>query len=106
MGSEMCIRDSHTPDAAAVARQIQLHANQNDGTNEQDKIQAVVYCSVGYRSAKAAQELMNSGITGVLNLEGSIFQWANEDRPVFQGTRVVDEVHPYSRFWKRLLLKK
>lgn len=39
----------------------------------------VVYCSVGYRSARIAAWLEQAGFTHVYNLEGSIFQWANEE---------------------------
>lgn len=65
----------------------------------------VTYCSVGYRSGAFAQKLREAGFTNVVNLEGSIFRWANEGRPVFRGSREVREVHPYNRTWG-LLLKK
>ena len=56
----------------------------------------VVYCSVGMRSAAMADQLRAQGVPGVLNLEGSIFAWANEGRPVYRGSTTVSEVHPYS----------
>ena len=59
----------------------------------------VTYCAVGYRSAKFAQRLQEAGFTNVRNLEGSIFQWANEGRPVEPGTKV----HPYNKKWGVLL---
>jgi hypothetical protein len=42
----------------------------------------VIVCSVGYRSAYFAEELAGAGFTGVRNLEGSIFQWANSGHAV------------------------
>lgn len=67
----------------------------------------VVYCSVGYRSAALAVGLQEGGFTGVRNLEGSIFQWANEGRPVYREgggeARPVRAVHPYNRRWGRYL---
>ncbi|HMB54984.1 MAG TPA: rhodanese-like domain-containing protein [Thermoanaerobaculia bacterium] len=63
----------------------------------------VTYCSVGYRSSKLGQELIEAGWTDVSNLEGSIFGWANEGRPVMRDGKVVDEVHPYNERWGRLL---
>jgi rhodanese-related sulfurtransferase len=63
----------------------------------------VVYCSVGYRSARLAHWLGGQGYTNVRNLAGSIFQWANEDRPVFRDDRPTTEVHPYDRRWGLLL---
>jgi len=65
----------------------------------------VLYCSVGYRSARMTKELMSAGRKNVFNLDGSIFQWVNEGRPVYRDGSQVNDVHPYSRFW-RLLLKR
>lgn len=64
----------------------------------------VVYCSVGYRSARVSSRLQKNGFTQVANLEGSIFQWANEGRPVFRDGVRVEAVHPYDRTWGTLLV--
>jgi len=66
----------------------------------------VVYCSVGYRSAAVADRLKAAGFTRVFNLEGGIFQWANEGRPIFRDREPAHEVHPYSRLWGRWLDSK
>lgn len=63
----------------------------------------VLYCSIGYRSSMAAKRLQGSGIEGVSNLEGSIFEWANSGRPVERDGEPVREVHPYDEEWGRLL---
>ena len=63
----------------------------------------VLYCSVGYRSSELAQFLMKKGYTEVYNLEGSIFAWANEGRPVYRGKERVQVVHPYDKTWGILL---
>lgn len=63
----------------------------------------VAYCSVGYRSARLARQLQAMGYETVFNLEGSIFQWANEGKPVYQGGKAVKQVHPYDRLWGCLL---
>lgn len=63
----------------------------------------VVYCSVGYRSAAIVERLAAEGFTQVHNLDGSLFQWANEGRPVYRDGRVVEEVHPYDDKWGVLL---
>lgn len=63
----------------------------------------VVYCSVGYRSAALAERLIATGAGNVSNLEGSLFRWANEDRPVYRGAERVFEVHPYDADWASLL---
>lgn len=63
----------------------------------------VTYCSVGYRSAKAARALRASGFTNVWNLEGSIFEWAEKGLPLYRGTLQVKVVHPYSPAWEWLV---
>lgn len=65
----------------------------------------VVYCSVGYRSSELAEFLMKTGFTEVYNLEGSIFRWANEGRPVYRAEERARGVHPYDSYWGRLLNK-
>lgn len=63
----------------------------------------VAYCSVGYRSARLVAELRNRGLSNVRNLEGSIFRWANEDRPLFRGGATARGVHPFDETWGVLL---
>ena len=63
----------------------------------------VTYCSVGYRSAQFARKLAQAGFSNVRNLEGSIFQWANERRPLMRANTIVAKVHPYNRIWGTLL---
>lgn len=64
----------------------------------------VIYSSVGYRSARVVSWLGKAGFTNVRNLAGSIFQWANEDRPLFrEESRPTAMVHPYDRKWGLLI---
>lgn len=75
----------------------------------------VVYCSIGYRSARVAAQLTQAGFTQVYDLEGSIFQWANEGRPLvraeppmqaeqsMQAKQPTTKVHPYNAQWGLLL---
>ena len=63
----------------------------------------VTYCSVGYRSGEMAERLRRAGYTHVQNLEGSIFEWANEHRPLVHDGERVTRVHPYSAVWGHLL---
>jgi len=63
----------------------------------------VTYCSVGYRSAAFAKKLSEAGYRNVSNLEGSIFRWANENRPLVHDGQPTNEVHPYNRLWGMLL---
>ena len=63
----------------------------------------VVYCSVGARSGGLAARLADAGFSRVSNLEGSIFRWANEGRPLVRDGAPATTVHPFSARWGRLL---
>ncbi len=63
----------------------------------------VVYCSVGYRSSELALKLEELGYENVENLEGSLFEWANEGRPLYSDSTRVHVVHPYNKYWGQLL---
>ena len=63
----------------------------------------VVYCSVGYRSARLASRLRTQRDRPVVNLKGSIFRWANEGRTVVRDGTPVRAVHPYDNTWGTLL---
>jgi rhodanese-related sulfurtransferase len=65
--------------------------------------EVVVYCAAGYRSSALAARLRQAGFLRVHNLEGSIFQWANENRPLERDGRPATGVHPYSRLSAKLL---
>ena len=65
----------------------------------------VLYCSVGYRSSEMAGFLQKRGFDKVYNLEGSIFAWTNEGKPVYRGGERVQVVHLYDRVWGKLLKK-
>lgn len=91
---------SHLPSAIRVAP---------DATAEQlrDKIDftrpLVLYCSIGYRSSALAERLIAAGAVNAMNLEGSIFKWANEGRPLIHDGQDTDKVHPYNRKFGRML---
>lgn len=63
----------------------------------------VAYCSVGYRSSEVVTRLQAEGFTNVANLEGSIFRWGNEGRPLEKQGEAVTTVHPYNKTWSKLL---
>ncbi|WP_067147215.1 rhodanese-like domain-containing protein [Pseudotamlana agarivorans] len=64
----------------------------------------VVYCSLGMRSEKIANELKQAGYTHVNNLYGGIFQWKNNDYPVYnKQNKKTDSIHTYSKSWRKWL---
>jgi hypothetical protein len=65
----------------------------------------VIHCTCGEldRSAELATRLRAAGFTHVRNLDGSIFRWANEHRPIVRDGAPASRVHPYNKSWGRLL---
>ncbi|NNC83337.1 MAG: rhodanese-like domain-containing protein [Flavobacteriales bacterium] len=59
----------------------------------------VVYCSIGYRSEKIAERLMDMGFSEVYNLYGGIFEWVNQGNEVINTGQATDSVHAYSKLW-------
>lgn len=59
----------------------------------------IVYCSVGYRSEKIAEQLIAAGFTKVWNLYGGIFEWVNAGNPVYNAVGLTEAVHAYDRTW-------
>ncbi|MCS6991004.1 MAG: rhodanese-like domain-containing protein [Chitinophagales bacterium] len=60
----------------------------------------VVYCSVGYRSERIAEKLIQSGFTQVYNLHGGIFEWVNQQLPIVNAAgEKTQRVHAYDRVW-------
>lgn len=62
-----------------------------------------VYSSVGYRAARVAHWLRRQGYSRVSTLEGSLFAWANDERPMFHDDRPTVQVHPYDERWGLML---
>jgi rhodanese-related sulfurtransferase len=86
------------------ARRVDPNVSSEEVISGMPKETAIVtYCAVGYRSGELATKLHDAGFTNVWNLEGSIFQWANERRPLVREDQPVTTVHPYSSLWGRLL---
>lgn len=69
--------------------------------NTLSKDQAIlVYCSVGYRSERIGEQLLELGFTDVHNLYGGIFEWLNKGYGVMNAKgQWVDRVHGYSPSW-------
>ncbi len=93
---------SHIPDAVHFQDPDKLAV----WIEQQPTQPVVVYCSVGYRSAKMAASLNKLGLQQVVNLEGSIFEWANQGEPVLSQTGPTQKVHPFNEKWGQLLQKQ
>ncbi|MFZ1571668.1 MAG: rhodanese-like domain-containing protein, partial [Candidatus Kapaibacterium sp.] len=64
------------------------------GIDKSSKI--VVYCSVGYRSEKISEKLLSNNYTNVSNLYGGIFEWVNNNSPIYDlNNKSTKKIHAY-----------
>ncbi|MBQ0787002.1 MAG: rhodanese-like domain-containing protein [Oceanihabitans sp.] len=96
---------SHIKDALHVGYD---HFNLNETTkriqNKQQQI--VVYCSLGIRSERIAEQLKKAGYINVLNLYGGIFEWKNNNFIVYNmAEEETEDIHTFSKTWSKWLLK-
>ena len=60
----------------------------------------VVYCSIGVRSGKIGEKLMQAGYSNVHNFYGSIFEWVNQGNPVYDmAGKPTKKIHGYNWKW-------
>ena len=60
----------------------------------------IIYCSVGYRSEKIGEKLIEAGYTNVSNLYGGIFEWVNQEKPLVDlSGKPTTKIHGYSKTW-------
>lgn len=65
----------------------------------------LVYCTVGARSQEIGKKLKEAGFKEVYNLYGGLIEWANEEKPIYQGDSLTNKVHTYSQSWGVWLTK-
>lgn len=96
---------SHLKDAIFVGfNNFNLEQTVQQLNNKQQTI--VVYCSLGIRSETIAKKLQNAGFTNVFNLYGGIFEWKNNDFPIYNSKgEETESIHAFSKTWSKWLLK-
>ncbi len=66
-----------------------------DPSEAESRPPVVVYCAVGYASSEFVDRLKRLGIVRVQMLDGGIFRWANDSRPLAGANgAAVNKVHP------------
>lgn len=87
---------SHLKDAQWVGYESFSLENINEIPKETS---ITVYCSFGYRSEKIATQLETAGYTNISNLYGGIFEWKNQNHPVYDSIGITENVHAYDKKW-------
>lgn len=112
--NKVLLIDARAADEYAVSHIPGAHNAQNPSAVEAilqtiktgDPSSIITYCSIGYRSAELAEMLEEDDNIDlpVKNVVGSIFQWANEGRPLESAKgEPATKVHPFNDTWGRLL---
>lgn len=66
----------------------------------------IVYCSIGVRSEQIGEQLQDAGYKKVYNLYGGIFDWHNQDQPIFDmQNKETKRIHAYDSFWGKFITK-
>lgn len=66
----------------------------------------VVYCSVGIRSEDIGEQLIMAGYTNIFNLYGGIFEWYQQDHPIYNlNDDRVHIIHGYQPRYSKWLTK-
>lgn len=96
---------SHIKNAIYVGYDhFKMDSIQNRITDKNKKI--VVYCSLGIRSEIVAEKLKKAGFTNVYNLYGGIFEWKNNDFPIYNSEeKKTENIHAFSKEWGKWLKK-
>lgn len=73
--------------------------------NDVDKDRpVVVYCTVGYRSERAAEKLRDAGFKQVYNLYGSLYAWKLAGLPLVDARgNTTEQLHTYNKKWGRFV---
>ena len=95
------VRKEKERDVSMISGAISKNEFEKNIKKYEDKI-IVVYCTIGYRSAKYIKKLKKKNVLAY-NLEGSILGWVHEALPVVNPTKEeVKRVHVYGRSWNVL----
>ena len=101
------IIDARAPEEFAVSRipgALRETALKEAAAMALGSMRVVVYDAVGFRSAEFTDALAAAGCGETFYLEGGIFQWANEGRPLIGADgEPSTKVHPYNKLWGRLV---
>lgn len=110
-GQSISLLDARTETEYAVshipgARRIDPRDPDLQALDGAEAAPIVIYCSVGWRSARVARLLTARGFRSVRSLEGGLFEWANRRGPLVDDRGYATTVvHPYG-FPAFLLLKR
>ena len=102
------VREAEEFAAGAIPSALLLPPGQVDEFVPEDSENRIVtYCTVGYRSGRAAASLEKRLGRPVYNLSGGIIKWFNQGGQIIDSSgRLSDSVHPFNPDWNRFIGRK
>jgi len=101
---------SHIPGAMQIDPDIDPETFQTKFGRSLKNKNVIVYCSVGRRSSILGDRLQStvlaSGAISMKNMEGGLFGWHNDNRPLVNTSGTTSGIHPYNAYWGRLIKNK
>ena len=100
---------SRIPGAERVDPGIWRHSFLKRFADRAKGLTVVFYCAVGVRSSRLAtrvqEALKRHGAVQVFNLDGGVFAWHSEDRPLVDARGPTRFVHRFDSHWGRLVAR-
>ena len=88
---------SHLPGATWVGFE-DFDKNRIPGNPKKKPV--LLYCSMGLRSEKIGDKMLEMGFEEVKNLRGGAFRWINEGRSLVDNTgEETKDIRPFNAFW-------
>jgi len=101
---------SHIPGALQIDPNVSPEEFSTKFSQELKNKQVIVYCSVGRRSSNLGDRIqslaLSAGAVSVQNMEGGLFGWHNDNRPLVNSAGKTSSIHPYNAYWGRLIENK
>lgn len=95
---------SHIPNARYIGYDHPVYTVLSDVDSDTE---VVVYCSIGYRSEKIAEQLQKQGFKNVFNLYGSIFEWVNQGNEIEDiDGNPTNKIHTYNKSWSKWMINE
>lgn len=95
---------SHIPNAKFIGYDSPVFTSLDNVSTDKE---IIVYCSIGYRSEKIAEQLMERGFTKVHNLYGSIFEWVNQGQEIEDiDGKLTQKIHTYNKRWSKWMINE
>jgi len=94
------VRESRETEVSMIEGALTQKEFEKNRENYKNHI-IVVYCTIGYRSGRYSQKLIDKNFKA-FNLKGGVLAWSHDKREFFRGKQKTKSVHVYGKTWNLL----